>query len=65
MGGGKVAEEVTGSVVGLGSYVAIGAVLGGPVGAGVGAGVYGGTRLVGLAVDGIIGLFKKKNTPIV
>ena len=56
---------MTGTVVGLGSYVTIGAVLGGPVGAGVGAGVYAGTRVVGFAIDGIIGLFKKKNKPIV
>ncbi len=56
---------MSGSVVGLGSYVAIGAVLGGPVGAGVGAGVYAGTRVLGLAIDGIVSLFKKKPTPIV
>ena len=63
-GGGKVAEEVAGTAVGLGSYLAIGGVLGGPVGVAVGGGVYAGTRVIGLAVDGIVSLFKKKNTPI-
>lgn len=58
-GGDKTAEEVTGTAVGVGSYAAIGAVAGGPVGAAVGVGVYGASRVIGFAIDGVIGLFKK------
>jgi hypothetical protein len=48
---------VAGTLVGVGSYAAVGAIAG-PVGAAAGVGVYVAGRAIGFAIDGIIGFFK-------